>query len=913
MKRRAFHLGLGRGHIARDVDEEIAFHIETKVQRLVAAGLSPDAARIQAMAEFGDRERVRQDCISEDQYRERATNRMSLFDEIRQDLAYTARTMRRNPLFTAIVVLTLGLGIAANTSIFTLVNAVLLRPLPVDSPGDLVAIGNTARTGGMITGSPSADLLSYPVYRDLLENQVMPDIFASGRAPFFTLRTSVDEDSPRGEYTRYVSGNYFKVLRVPAMLGRVFDGSEDRTVGTTPWVVISYNLWKRRFGASEDVIGKRIYLSNARHPMTVIGVAPQGFTGEIVGRNIDIWIPVTMQQVLEPNQKMLSDRATNWLLAIGRRPPGVSLERVTAVLEPAIIRSIMDHPVPGQAFRPDDEKVRIGSGARGFSAVRASYATPLKTMMVGVVLVLLIICVNVANLLLARALARSKEMGVRMAIGAGRDRLIRQLLTESLVLGMLGGLVGLFGAVWGSRLLLKMAADGGSTLPLDIGIDLPVLGFTAGIAIFAVLLSGFVPALRASRVDLATSMRAKAGAILSGGASARGQRMPLGRLLIGAQVALSLVLLVGAALLVKSLRQLQSADPGMARERLIVAELNGVPNGYTGERLTQLAMDVIPRLGAIPGVVAVTFSENGIFWGQESGYTVGVAGHTGSSGDSITLADYVGPDYVKSIGARLVRGRDIGRADARGATNVVLVNETFARRFFAGRNPIGGTVTVQDTVPMTVVGVVADVKDHSLTEQVRARMYMSFAQQPADPAGAARMIIRTTVDPAALIPAVRTALTNIDARMKNNSVSTVSTLMRDSVAEERLLARLATGFGLLALVLAAVGLYGVMTYAVTRRTAEIGLRVALGAQRSDVIRMVLGDAMTLVLIGMIVGVPAALAAARLLQAQLYGVTASDPASISTAVAVLAASAAIAALAPALRASRVAPLLSLREE
>jgi predicted permease len=912
MKRRAFHLGLGRDHIAREVDDEIAFHLETKVQRLVAAGMAPEEARARAMAQFGDRERVRQDCISEDQHRERAMKRMNLLDEVRQDLGYTARTMRRNPLFTAIVVMTLGVGIAANTSIFTLVNAVLLRPLPVDAPGDLVAIGDPSRTGGLSTGSPRTDLLSYPVYRDVIQNGVVPDILASGRAPYFQLRTSLDEDSPRGEYSRYVSGNYFKVLRVPALLGRVFDGSEDRGIGTSPYVVISYNLWKRRFGASPDVVGKRIFLSSARHPMTVIGVTPDWFTGEIVGRHTDLWIPVTMQEYLEPNQKFLSDRATNWLLLLGRRPPGVSLEQAKAALEPAVIRSIVDHPAPGQPFH-DDEKVTVGSGALGFSNVRASYATPLKTMMAGVTLLLLIICVNVANLLLARALARSKEMGVRMAIGAGRNRLVRQLFTESLVLGILGGLVGLAGAVWGSRLLLALAADGGSSLPIDIGIDIPVLAFTAGIAVLAVLLFGFVPALRASRVDMATSMRATAGAILSGSVSARGQRMPLGRLLIGGQVALSLVLLVGASLLVRSLRELQRTDPGLARDRLIVAELNGVPNGYVGDRLTQLAENASARLAAIPGVEAVSYSENGIFWGQESGYTVAVAGHTGSSEDSVTLADYVGPDYVKSIGGRLLRGRDMGTGDVAGANDVVLINETFARKFFPGQNPLGRTVTVQDTMPMTVIGVLADVKDHSLTEKVSARMYMSLAQHPADPVGAARMILRTSGDPDAVIPQVRSALAGIDSRMKTNSVSTVSSLMRDSVAQERLLARLATTFGLLALTLAAVGLYGVMTYAVTRRTAEIGLRVALGAQRSNVIRMVLGDAMTLVVIGMIVGVPASLAAGRLLRAQLYGVGASDPLALSVAIGVMMASAAIAALAPALRASRVAPLLSLRQE
>jgi predicted permease len=851
--------------------------------------------------------------INEDQQRERTTRRMNFLDDLRQDLGYALRTMRRNSLFASIVVLTLGVGIATNTSIFTLVNALLLRPLAVESPEQLVAIGDRSRTGGLITGSPRADLLSYPVYRDVRDkNGLVPEILASGRAPYFMLRTSTTEEVSQGEYSRFVSGNYFRVLRVPALLGRTFDGSEDKSIGASPYVVISHSLWKRRFGASNDVVGKKVYLSSARIPMTVIGVAAEGFTGEVVGRPTDVWIPVTMQEVLMPNQKALSDRGTNWLLLLGRRPPGVSLEQAKAALIPAVRRSLVDNPVPSGPF-DSTTTIPVASGARGFSSVRASYATPLKTLMAGVSLLLLIICANVASLLLARALARSKEMGVRMAIGAGRHRLLRQLLTESLLLGVLGGVLGLLGAVWGSRLLLRLAADGGSALPIELGIDVPVLAFTAIIAILAVLLFGFVPALRSSRVDLATAMRATSGAVLAG-ASGRRQRIPLGRMLISGQVALSLVLLVGASLLVRSLREIQTADPGLLRERLLVVELNGVPNGYVQNRLMQLAEDVSRRIATLPRVEAVSYSENGIFWGSESGYKVGAPSyHARTSEDSNSFGDLVGPGYVKAIGGRLLRGRDFTLQDMSGRPHVVIVNESFAKHFFAGRDPVGKTFISNDSVALTVVGVVADVKDHSLTQAAGRRMYLAFGQQPLDPAGAARVLVRTAGDPQAVIPEVRAILASVDPRMKNNSISAVTELMRASIAQERLLARLASGFGLLALALAAIGLYGVMTYAVTRRTAEIGLRVALGAQRGDVIGMILGDAMRVVALGIAVGIPAALGAARLLQAQLHGVGASDPLAMSVAITVMAASAAAAALSPALRASRVAPLLSLRQE
>ena len=906
MRRRVFRVARP---LARDVDDEIAFHIETKVQRLIATGMSPEEARVRALAEFGDTERVRQDCLVEDQQRERTMRRMNVIDEVRQDLGYAFRTMRRNPAFTAIVVLTLGLGVAANSSIFTLMHALLLRPLNVDAPQELIAIGDPRRTSGMTTGSPRTDVLSYPLYRDLREkNGVMP-ILASGRSPLFSFRLNPAEEVAKGEPARFVSGNYFQVLRVPAMLGRVFDGSEDMNVGASPYVVISYNLWKRRFGASDDVVGKKVWLSAARVPMTVLGVAPQGFTGEIVGAVTDVWIPLTMQGVLMPNQKALDDRRASWLLALGRRPDSVSYEQASAAVTRVMRRSLIDNPVPGSPFDTTD-RVQISSGARGFSGVRANYAGPLKTLMAGVTLLMLIICANVANLLLARALARAKEMGVRMAIGAGRHRLLRQLLTESLVLGIIGGAVGLVGAAWGTRLLLKLAADGGSVLPLDVQLDLPVVLFTSGIAILAVLLFGFAPALRSSRVDLATAMRATSGAIVSG-MSGRGQRMPLGRLLIGGQVALSLVMLVAASLLVRSLRELQTSDAGLERHRLLVVELNGVPNGYSGDRLTQLANDATTRLGTLPGVQGVAYSENGIFWGSESGYTVRVPSRTFP--DSFTYSDYIGPDYFRAIGGRLLRGREFGRQDVAGSTNVAVVNESFARKFFEGGDPIGKVIFVNDSVPLSIVGLVADVKDHSLTEAAGPRTYMSFAQHPADRPGAARVIVRASGDPASLVPEVRSILASMDTRMKNATAFPVAELMRNSVAQERLLARLASGFGLLALLLAAIGLYGVMTYAVTRRTAEIGLRVAVGAQRGDVVRMVLRDAMSVVVAGVVVGVPASLAAGRLLQAQLHGVGARDPVALSVAIIVMLASAALAALSPALRASRVAPLLSLRQE
>jgi len=413
---------------------------------------------------------------------------------------------------------------------------------------------------------------------------------------------------------------------------------------------------------------------------------------------------------------------------------------------------------------------------------------------------------------------------------------------------------------------------------------------------------------------LASAMRASAGSLLTGGMSARGQRMPLGRLLIGLQVALSLVLLVSASLLVRNLRNIQTADAGLARDRLLHVELNAVPFGYTEGRLMEVAKTAAASLARIPGVEAVSYSDNGIFWGSEWNYMVAAPGFTGqTSQDSMTHSDLVGPGYIRAIGGRLLRGRDIEATDVAGATSVGVANEALVRHFFPSRDPIGQTISLDGHVPIRIVGVAANVKDHSLVEDVGPRIYMAYAQHPDGWPSSAIMLVRTSGDPERIIPQVRQALAGVDTRMKNSSISTVSALMRDSLSQERLVMRLAVGFGLVALLLAAMGLYGVMSYAVTRRTAEIGLRVALGAQRRDVIGMILRDAVVLVGLGAVAGLPVALIAAHLIRAQLVGVTPADPTSIILAIGVLATTAATAAFAPALRASRLAPLMSLRQE
>lgn len=906
--------GLGRGHVAREVDDELAFHLEMRTQKLIAAGMLPADARHEALRHFGDIEGVKRLCVTMDTERERSMKRKTFVDEARRDLVYAARMLRRNLGVTLTVVLTLALGIGANGAILTLINAVLLRKLPVRAPDELVAIGDPSRPTSMsFSSNPQADLISYRDYKLLRErDRFTTGLLASGRADrleVLTSRRAGEADRPRA---RYVSGNYFQVLGVPALRGRTFDGSEDASIGAASVITISHGYWTRRFSGDSAAIGREVLINGSR--FTIIGVTPPWFTGEILGQSIDLWVPITMQGVLSPNRVILDDPQAYWLLLLGRRAPGVTPEQATSGLT-TLVRQILTEQTPNASA----ETIRgipifVSRGAKGFSRVRAAYEAPLITLMVGVGILLLIICANVANLLLARAVARTKEMSVRMAIGAGRARLVRQLLTESFLLAFLGAAIGLLFAGWGSRLLLVLAADGSPTLPIDTSLDAIVVGSTVLLSVFAVATFGLVPALRTSRVDLAAALRASAKSTTGAAIGARDHRLPLGKLLISIQVAMSLVLLLGAALLVRNLWSVQNTDTGLDRDHLLIVEVDANARGYVGEKLMALAKDLSNRLRQVSGVESVSFSENGIFSGTESATTVGIPGFSAKQQeDSIARYDAIGPGYVHALGARLLQGRDFTVRDDERAAPVVLVNESFARFYFGSASPVGTTIRVNDSTFAQVAGVVADVKDHELTGAAERRYYTAYLQHPFEEPGNLRLIVRTRGDPASLTIPVRRVITALDPQLSVIGINPLSRLMRDSIRQERLLARLASGFGLVALVLAAVGLYGVMTYAITRRTSEIGLRVALGARRGQVVGMVLRDALRLVGLGVVIGVPLAVVATKSMENQLQGVKPTDPVAIAVTLAVLVTTGVLAALSPAMRASRVPPVEALREE
>ncbi|MEO7085939.1 MAG: ABC transporter permease, partial [Gemmatimonadaceae bacterium] len=703
--KRVFRLPLGRKSIARDVDDELAFHIETRINRLVATGMSEHDARGEALRQFGDVAETRIDCVTLDKQRERAMKRVHVVDELLQNVMFAFRTLRHNIGFTLVVVGALGLGIGANTAIFTLIDAVLVRQLPVDHPSQLVEIGNPARIGSLSQGSPRLDLLSYPLFKDLRDHsQSFSGVLASGRTG--RLDTHIDGESGEAEHPRgrYVSANYFSVLGVRPIAGRVFNPASDDAPGAAPLAVISDGYWTRRFHRDPAAVGRTILIQGVR--IGIIGVGPPEFFGDIVGNNTDIWLPLGMQEAMHPNQKLLNDRNASWVLALGRLKPGVTLDQARQDIKARLKESILANATGQTAatFAAEKQEYFIGDGSKGFSATRERFEAPLTTLMVGVILLLCIICANVANLLLARSIARGREMAVRIALGADRGRIVRQLLTESGVLAGLGAGLGVTFAIWGSRALLVLS--GAQSSSLDLGLDLRVLSFTLGVSILAVLLFGLAPALRASRVDLASTMRAGSQAVAGGGLGLRGQRAPLGKLLIVAQVAMSVMLLVGAAMLVRSLRNVETLDPGLDRDHLVIVDVDINSRGYSIAGLANLVHSLRDRLSAIPGVAAVSYSENGIFSGTESGMNVEVPGFVARApGDTDVAYDQAGPGYAATIGARLLAGRDIAASDEGKLARVALVNRALAQFYFPNTTAVGKFLHTQDTVAIEIIGV----------------------------------------------------------------------------------------------------------------------------------------------------------------------------------------------------------------
>jgi predicted permease len=886
-----------------EMDAELRFHIEARAEDLLRGGMTRTEAMRRARIEFGGMDKAREEC--------REARGVGFAESLLQDLRFGLRMLRKNPGFTTVAVLTLALGIGANAAIFTVISAVLLRPLSVQHPEQLVAVGDPTRVHSWSNGTPGTDSFSYPLYREVRdENEVFSSLLATSRLD--NARIVIDKGA-EDLHGRVVSENYFETLGVEALIGRTFSSEDGRAPGKDPVAVVSYGYWQRRFAGSAGVLGKTVQLNGV--PMTIIGVTGPRFQGEIVEDQPDIWAPMMMEPQLMPQKAYLETANISALLLVGRLKRGVTMQQVKANLD-GLVRRAWTGPLEAMLSADDRNAVRnskidvqVSEGGRGLSAVRAEFGEPLWLLMGMVGLVLVVACINVANLMLARSAARRKEMAVRLAIGAGTGRVIRQLLTESLLLATLGGALGLLLAKWGAAALVRMAAGGGLKSRLEL--DWRVLGFTAAVCLVAAMLFGLAPALRLVKV--------KMGAALGEGSRGSGPRMKLqtGRLLLGAQIAVGMFVLMGAGLLVRSLWKLQGADLGYHRDQLLLVRVDLGASGYKGDAIHAATQELLDRFSALPGVKGTTASTNGLYSGSESADAILLDGALPTNGDKDSADDEIGPNYFSTIGVPMVMGREITQQDFSRRARVAVVNETFAKHYFGERNPLGHTVGIQDsehphTPPYEIVGVAKDVRDHNVRQPAKRRMYAPLNAGGFDETGAINFEIRTE-NPDALTDAVRKTVLSLNPAMMVEDPETANDLVGGTLGSQVMAARLSALFGGLVLLLVCIGLYGSMAYNVAMRTKEIGLRMALGIPRAAVLWMVAREAWVVLAIGALVGVPVGIAGSRVFQSMLFGVGGWDPVSIVWAILLLVGVCLAAAIAPARRAMRVDPMVALRYE
>jgi predicted permease len=819
-------------------------------------------------------------------------------DNLLKDLQYGTRLLLRNPGFAAVAVLSLALGIGANTAIFSVVRQILDSPFPVSEPGQLAAVFTTDKR------NPGNLPMSHLNFKDVRQqNAVFTDTASFAFA-------QVNYLGPGGAseqlLTQVVTGNYFDVLGVRPVLGRTFRPEEDAAGGSGPVAVISYGLWDRQFGRNPNILGETLSLN--RHPFTIVGVTPQGFTGTLLFGAPDLWVPMSMHDVVQPGFDWYEQRRGLFLFVFGRLKPGTTIAQAQSNLAALGSQLERDFPNDNQGRTVAVQaltEARVGAGGDGDNLVRISLL-----LMVVVGVVLLIACANIANLLLARATARAREIAVRLALGAARGRLVRQLMTESILLALLGGAAGLVLGYWTLDLIRAAPLQLPDNFVRQIQIDGRALVFTLGLSLLTGVLFGLAPALRASRPDLVPVLKNETVPVV--GRQRRALRWITARQsLVAAQVALSLIALVAAGLFLRSLMRTASIDPGFETERVLAAGFDLGREGYTQEQGLQLHDRLLERASALPGVAAASIAQNRPFQGGFLRSVLLEGAESSEQNRTLVQVNAVTPGYLRTVGIALMRGRDFTSADGQNAPLVVIINETMAERFFPGGDAVGRRFRFfGDTADSTIIGIARDAKYNGLAEDPTPFVYLPMRQVYN---GGANILVRTEAAGAGLADEVRAIVREIDPRLTLLDVGTLQNQVDQALAPQRVMTTLLAVFGALALGLAAVGLYGVASYSVTQRTREIGIRMALGATRQNVLRLILLQGLALVLAGAVLGSLIALLLARSIQGLLVGVSAADPLTFGGTAAVLMAVATLASYFPARRATRIDPLRALRYE
>jgi predicted permease len=894
-----------RCRVEQELEAELRDHLERQIEVHRAAGLPPADARAAALREFGNVPLVQEQC--------RDARRLNWIDDLRRDLGYALRSMRRTRGYAAVAVLSLAVAIGANTAVFSLLDAVVLRSLPVAAPEQLVLIEATYEA------QPS--IISYPMYRDLAERQqVFSDVAASHDFYAEPLRVRIlGSTAVRAVRGGTASGNYFSTLGLVPALGRFFAPVDDDPNDPASVAVVSYDFWQRELGGLSSVVGHSLSINE--EPFTVIGVAPAGFRGTAINSSLEVWVPLTKFR----SRRDLTERRGTFFKLLGRLRRGVTVEQaqtaMTLLFQQLRAEELQAHATIASRLpaRVEGYRIALQPGGKGFGFFRERLARTLTILMGMAALTVAVACLNLATLVFARMAARRREIALRQSLGASRRRLLQQLLTESVLLTVLGGALGLAFAAWASTVLLSfvstdVALHGGFDryVPesLRLQVDLRVLAFTAAVALLAGVLLALASAPSLDRANLVTLLE-------DGGRHSRGLgslRIPARKVLV-AQVGFSMVLLVGAGLMLRTLGNLRGLDAGFDPENVLVVDLDLAGTGRTGSQLVAFERHLHERLGALPGVRSASLSWIRMFGGSDWRWNVVAEGSSVAAEPVAARLDAVSAGYFETVGMRLVAGRTFTPRDDASAPPVAIVNEAFVRRLFPNHGPLGKRFSLGRTpnaaMAREIVGVVKDAKYNDLRQDTMEMFYVPLLQAPTSPAR--QVQTRAAGPPQALVPQVRTVLREADPNIVVTETKTLAEQVERTLVRERLLASLAGFFGAAALVLSCIGLYGVLAFHVVERTQEIGVRMALGSSPTGATWLVTRNALWLVGLGVALGVAAALALSRLLDSLLFGLTPADPVTIAGVLAIVLGVAGLSCYVPARRAAGVDPIIALRSE